>query len=110
MAVVQGVARDLNSAKAAGDDARARDAARAMLSMGKILGLFQQDPETYLKRGLGATENGLSDVEVESQLAARRLARAAKNFSESDRIRDALTAAGILLEDKPGGVTEWRRA
>jgi cysteinyl-tRNA synthetase len=110
MAVVQGVARDLNSAKAAGDDSRARDAARAMLSMGRILGLFQQDPEAYLKRGLGTGENGLSDVEVENQLAARRLARAAKNFAESDRIRDALTAAGILLEDKPGGVTEWRRA
>jgi cysteinyl-tRNA synthetase len=110
MAVVQGVARDLNSAKAAGDDARARDAVRAMLSMGKILGLFQQDPEVYLKRGLDSAGGGLSDVEIENQLAARRLARSAKNFAESDRIRDALVAAGILLEDKPGGVTEWRRA
>jgi cysteinyl-tRNA synthetase len=110
MAVVQGVARDLNSAKAAGDDARARDSARAMLSMGRILGLLQQDPEIYLKRGVGPAGVGLTDGEVENQLAARRLARAAKNFAESDRIRDALAAAGILLEDKPSGVTEWRRA
>jgi cysteinyl-tRNA synthetase len=43
-------------------------------------------------------------------LAARRAARSAKNFAESDRIREQLTQAGILLEDKPGGLTEWRRA
>jgi cysteinyl-tRNA synthetase len=40
----------------------------------------------------------------------RRAARTAKNFAESDRIRDLLSGAGILLEDKPGGRTEWRRA
>jgi cysteinyl-tRNA synthetase len=43
-------------------------------------------------------------------MAARRAARAAKDFRESDRIRDQLAEAGIVLEDKAGGVTEWRRA
>jgi cysteinyl-tRNA synthetase len=43
-------------------------------------------------------------------LESRRTARAVKNFAESDRIRDLLSGAGILLEDKPGGRTEWRRA
>ncbi len=52
----------------------------------------------------------MSDADVEALLAARRAARAAKNFAESDRIRGQLTGAGILLEDKPGGATEWRRA
>jgi len=78
--------------------------------VGKILGLFQQDPETYLKRGLASTGTGLTDAEVENLLAARRAARLAKNFAESDRIREALGAAGVALEDKPGGVTEWRRS
>jgi cysteinyl-tRNA synthetase len=110
MAVIQGVARELNSAKAAGDNTRAREAAGAIRSMGRILGLLQQDPDIYLKRALGSPRGGLTDAEVETALAARRLARAAKDFPESDRIRDALAAAGILLEDKPGGVTEWRRA
>jgi cysteinyl-tRNA synthetase len=109
LAVVQGVARDLNIAKAAGDGARAWEAANALRSMGRILGLLHQDPELYLKRGLAAGA-GLTDAQVEEQLSARRVARAAKNFAESDRIRDALHAAGILLEDKPGGVTQWRRA
>jgi cysteinyl-tRNA synthetase len=52
----------------------------------------------------------MSDADVEALLAARRAARSAKNFAESDRIRDQLTAAGILLEDKAGGITQWRRA
>ncbi|MBC7504577.1 MAG: cysteine--tRNA ligase, partial [Sandarakinorhabdus sp.] len=46
---------------------------------------------------------------IDSQIAARTAARAAKNFAESDRIRDELAAAGIILEDGPGG-TNWRRA
>ena len=36
--------------------------------------------------------------------------RRAKHWAESDRIRDELAAAGVLLEDKPGGKTAWRRA
>jgi cysteinyl-tRNA synthetase len=69
---------------------------------------LQQDPDSYLKRSAGS--QSVSDEEVEALLTSRRTARAAKNFAESDRIRDLLTAAGILLEDKPGGRTEWRRA
>jgi cysteinyl-tRNA synthetase len=43
-------------------------------------------------------------------IAAREQARKAKNFAEADRIRKELAAQGIILEDKPGGRTEWRRA
>jgi cysteinyl-tRNA synthetase len=108
MAVMQGVARELNGAKAAGDSARISAAAAALLTMGKSLGLLQQDPDAYLKRGQGST--GLTDAEIEELITARNVARARKDFRESDRIRDLLAAAGVVLEDKPGGVTEWRRA
>jgi len=107
-AVMQGVARDLNSAKAAGRGADISAAAAALLEMGEILGLLQQPPDTYLKRGIAA--GAIADGEIEELLAARRAARAAKKFAESDRIRDQLAAAGVVLEDKAGGDTEWRRA
>ncbi|HEY0802298.1 MAG TPA: cysteine--tRNA ligase [Steroidobacteraceae bacterium] len=107
-AVIQGVARNLNLAKAAGDLGKASVAAATLRALGAMLGILQQDPDTYLKRSAG--NKGVSDEEVEALLTSRRAARAVKNFAESDRIRDLLTAAGILLEDKPGGRTEWRRA
>jgi cysteinyl-tRNA synthetase len=108
LAAMQGVARDLNSAKAGGRRGEAAVFAATLRGMGQVLGLLQQQPAVYLKRGVGRA--ALTDPEIENLLSARRMARAAKNFAESDRIRDLLTAAGIVLEDKPGGSTGWRRA
>jgi cysteinyl-tRNA synthetase len=48
--------------------------------------------------------------QIEARIAARIAARQAKNWAESDRIRDELVAVGVILEDKPGGKTVWRRA
>ncbi len=108
LAVMQGVARNLNLAKAAGQASQAGVAAATLRAMGATLGVLQQAPDAYLKRSAGVSS--LSDTEVEVLLAARRAARAGKNYAESDRIREQLSAAGILLDDKPGGHTEWRRA
>ena len=108
LAVMQGVARTLNLAKAAGNLSAASNGAATLRALGAILGVLQQDPDNYLKRSAGT--KSLSDGEIEALLVSRREARAVRDFAESDRIRDVLSAAGILLEDKPGGRTEWRRA
>jgi len=53
-------------------------------------------------------EDELLPADIEALIAARQAARKAKDFKESDRIRDELLAKGILLEDTPKGVV-WRK-
>jgi cysteinyl-tRNA synthetase len=108
LAVMQGTARELNQAKSVQDVGSSAAASATLRAMGAILGVLQQEPDTYLKRSVGLKT--MPDADIEALLAARRAARAAKDFAESDRIREQLTAAGVLLEDKPGGTTQWRRA
>ena len=52
----------------------------------------------------------LDDEAITAAIAARKEAKSNKNYSEADRIRDELTAQGIELIDKPGGLTEWIRS
>ena len=74
-----------------------------------LLGLLQRDPAAFLQGEVGETVQGLDNATIETLIAARQQARAERNWAESDRIRDELTAAGIVLEDGAGG-TSWRRA
>ncbi len=60
-----------------------------------------------LDAGVGRRE-GPSDADIEAAIAARQAARKAKDFKESDRIRDDLKAKGVILEDGPKG-TSWKR-
>jgi cysteinyl-tRNA synthetase len=46
-------------------------------------------------------------VKIEGWIEARLAARAAKNWAESDRIRDELAAMGVVLKDNKDGTTTW---
>jgi cysteinyl-tRNA synthetase len=120
VAELQSLARELNTAKAAGRREEAAGIAGELRALGSRLGLLGLEPETFLrKRPLKAIGEhgepakgasvGLEDAEIERLIEARVAARKARDFKESDRIRDALAAAGVLLEDQPGGRTLWRR-
>ncbi|HEY9572993.1 MAG TPA: cysteine--tRNA ligase [Pusillimonas sp.] len=86
-----------------------------MRALGGILGLLQSDPAQYLQspsryhRG-GSNAAALSGEQIQALIDARAAAKKARDFAEADRIRDELQAGGIELEDKAGGVTQWRRA
>ena len=88
--------------KAAGPE-RARLKA-ALLGGGDLLGILQQDPESWFRGAAGTGD----EAEIDAMIAARARARGAGDFAAADRIREALGARGIVLEDGPGG-TSWRR-
>jgi cysteinyl-tRNA synthetase len=90
-----------------GEVNRTRNAALAgqLKALGGTIGLFQADAETFLKGGAGQ-----GDLDVEGKIAERVAAKKSKDFARADAIRKELEAAGIVLEDKPGGKTEWRRS
>jgi cysteinyl-tRNA synthetase len=94
------------AANASADDAERRALKAQLLAGGALLGLLQQDPETWLKTtGKAAIDAG----EVERLIELRAAARKARDFEEADRIRDQLAAEGVILEDQPGR-TRWRLA
>jgi cysteinyl-tRNA synthetase len=71
------------------------------------LGLLQQDAEAWF-RWTPAGSSGPSEAEIDAAIEARQAARKAKDFKESDRIRDDMKARGVILEDGPKGTT-WKR-
>ena len=77
------------------DDAQASEAVSKLVACGNLIGIDLQPSVTQLL------------PEQEKLISARNAARAAKNFAESDRIRDELAAMGIALKDNKDGTTSW---
>ena len=73
-----------------------------------LMGLLQRAPAAFLQGSTEEQNNGLSNEAIDALIVQRQQARAEKNWAESDRIRDELAAAGIVLEDGANG-TSWRR-
>jgi cysteinyl-tRNA synthetase len=108
LAVLQGMASDLNRARESADSEREAALAVALKECGQVLGILNQTPDAWFKERAGDDADGLGDDEIESFIKAREAAREARDWGEADRIRDTLAAAGILLEDGAEGTT-WKR-
>ena len=83
--------------------------ASTLRSLGATLNFLQRDPITFLQSGSKDVDS-LSPEQIEMQIANRQAAKLAKDFAKADSIRKTLLESGVVLEDKPGGITEWRRA
>ena len=105
IAVLFDLATEIN--RASGTDKQ--ELASLLKWLAASLHFLQRDPTDFLQAG-SKQEGGLSTAEIDEQILARAAAKQAKDFAKSDAIRKTLLEQGIILEDKPGGVTEWRRA
>ncbi len=100
VAVLFDLANEVNRTQSA-------EAAQQLKLLAGVLGLVQRDAQDFLQGE--ASEGGLDDAAINTQIEARIAAKKVKDFAEADRIRKALLEAGIVLEDTPQG-TSWRRS
>jgi cysteinyl-tRNA synthetase len=83
--------------------------ARQLKRLAGTLGLLGRDAREFLQKAADASIEGAPDVRlIEEKIYARLTAKKAGNYVEADRIRLELLDTGVVLEDKPGGLTEWR--
>lgn len=104
-AVLFDLVREINRLRESDVSAAAGLAGR-LRELGDVLGVLQLEADDFLRAG---AEGKVDAAQVEGLIQARLQARADKNWAESDRIRDQLTAMGVVLEDSKGGTT-WRLA
>jgi cysteinyl-tRNA synthetase len=120
IAELQSLATRINQAKDKRDTGTANALAAELRMLGGRLGILARDPDGFLQAPRPrAVEPGaathevvseLGDSEIERLIDERAAARASRNFVESDRIRDLLLSHGIVLEDRAGSRSTWRRS
>lgn len=105
LAVLHDRVRRGNQALDDGDDATAERALLEVRAMTEVLGIDPLSPE-WQATGSDTKTSAALDALVHAMITQRAQARADKDWPAADRIRDAIGAAGITLEDTPDG-THW---
>jgi len=109
------LADDLNTPKAIAslhelrtEAAKGQNAARGSLkASAQLIGLLQQTAAQWSSFRLASI--AIDENRVTMLIAARNAARQARNFKESDRLRDELAKMGVIVKDTKDG-TSWEIA
>ena len=88
--------------------AEKRDVHAVLAEADEVLGVLDTERWRQLTASEAVAGTALSDAEVETLLEERQQARARRDFSLADCLRDRLATAGIVIEDTPQG-PRWRR-
>lgn len=107
--VLEALADDLNTPKAIAEMHALKNAAGRKALAGTLAFFGFREDELKAWQQSHAPAPALAESEIESRIAARNVARAARNWAESDRIRDELAGMGIVLKDSKDGTT-WEVA
>jgi len=112
LAAVFDLVRDANTAMDHGEF-RAGDAAPVLGALARFDRIFavleDQDAARLRALGYGGASAEITDADVEKLIAERQAARARRDFTASDRIRQELLDRGIILEDLRDGTVRWKR-
>jgi cysteinyl-tRNA synthetase len=105
LAALQGVLREGNKLLADGPSDELHGSWLAVRAMLDVLGLDPYSPTWTSRAGAGPSSDlhGVVDALVQVALQERAEARARKDWAAADRVRDALTTAGVVVEDTPSG-------
>ena len=95
--------REGNAALDAGNTEQASEHARSVRAMTQVLGLDPLSPQWSAGGSDAAPERAALSSLVETLLAQRQQARATRDFTRADALRDQLLEAGIAVEDTPNG-------
>ncbi len=99
---------DRKGKKTPEDKAQLAAFARDARAVGQVLGILRREPAAALLaiRAKAAARRGLDPAVVETKIAERAAARAAKDYARGDAIRDELLRQGVAIMDGAGG-TSW---
>jgi cysteinyl-tRNA synthetase len=103
--VLNALTDDLNTPEAVASLHRLSGHPERLKASAHFLGLLRQTRSE--RQTLALSDAQIDAAEIDAVVAERSAARAARNWAESDRLRDQLTALGVAIKDNKDGATTW---